>query len=354
MGRRRLFGSGVLASGLVLAVLASASHERSAHADPPDPHKKERCAIRLSAAFLGTSPSAELLAAPDPQAAVPALLTAPATKSLFLERFARFTNAQLDDAPGTSPEQDAAYFTAYRVLDEGLTWDQLFVGPFDVHQVNDSTKRIEGYSLAPSTVTTTTNDGAVNCGKGCLAAFDAADGLGYFRSNAWLRRYEGNETGGVKLVTANRIMQNVIGLKLQAVTNVAQGTDLSATGRQAAACRGCHYDSQYALDKIASILTKRNTKAGVPAAQHFLPKEQASVVVLGGKTITDDKSLVEALVASDAFAFRSCRLAFEFLYGRAEHTCEAPLFDACVDAFKGSKMIQDALTTVAKDPGYCE
>ena len=31
-----------------------------------------------------------------------------------------------------------------------------------------------------------------------------------------------------------------------------------------------------------------------------------------GKTVTDDRSLVQALVASDAFAFRSCRIAFQF------------------------------------------
>ena len=336
---------------LLAAAAAATRSEPTARADGPDATKNDRCAIRLAASFLGTSPTADLLGAADPQADVAALMTAPATKSLFVERFARFVNSQLDDAPGTSAEQDAVYYTAYRVLDEGLAWDQLFLGPFDVHPVSDPSKRIDGYALVPSTTNTTTNDGAVNCSKGCIAAFDAPDGLGYFRSDAWLRRYEGNESGGVKLVTANRMMQNVIGLKLQAVTNVAQGTDLTATGREAAACRGCHYDSPYALDKIASILTKRNTKPGVPAAQHFLPQAASSVTVLGGKTITDDRSLIETLVASDAFAFRTCRMAFQFLYGRVEHTCEAPQFDACVDSFKATKKIQSALESLATNAG---
>lgn len=126
MGRRRLLGSGALAIGLAVGIASAASSgvSKEARADGPDHLKRERCAIRLAGSLLGSSPSAELLGASDPQAVAASLLTAPATKSLFVERFARFVNAQLNDAPGTNAEQDAVYFTAYRVIDEDLTWDR--------------------------------------------------------------------------------------------------------------------------------------------------------------------------------------------------------------------------------------
>jgi hypothetical protein len=83
------------------------------------------------------------------------------------------------------------------------------------------------------------------------------NGLGYFRSRPWQLRYAGNEATGIKLATAYRIMQNVIGLSLTPTTN-GPDADISATGRRATACAGCHYNGPLALDKVASVLTVRN------------------------------------------------------------------------------------------------
>ena len=71
-------------------------------------------------------------------------------------------------------------------------------------------------------------------------------------------------------------------------------------------------------------------------------------------TIANDKELVTALVANEAFDVNACRLAYGYLYGRAEYSCEGKVFDACVAAFKKDKLITSALAVVAKDPAFCE
>ena len=72
-----------------------------------------------------------------------------------------------------------------------------------------------------------------------------------------------------------------------------------------------------------------------------------------GKTIANDKELVNALVDSDAWRFAQCRNVYKFLYGRSENQCEAKTFDACVDALVKDKTIQSAVAAVAKDPSFC-
>ena len=76
--------------------------------------------------------------------------------------------------------------------------------------------------------------------------------------------------------------------------------------------------------------------------------------MLGGIIVGNDKELVTALVKSEAFEFRACRLAFEYLYGRAEMTCEGPVFDRCMTAYKATGTIQAALASVAKDATFCQ
>jgi hypothetical protein len=239
----------------------------------------------------------------------------------FEERFATFVNAQFDPMPGMTPQEDAAYWLAKYVLQNNRPWKELFVGGYNVDV--DST------------------------GKNVVVTNDP-NGLGYFRSKPWMIRYAGNEEAGVKIVTAYRIMQNVVGLQLlQAVNPV----DPSATGRMAAPCNSCHYDPWFALDRVASILTVRK---GTGTATTFLPQMQPSATILGGLTIHDDKELVLALVGNDAFKVNTCRLAFEFLYGRPENACEGVLFDKCVDAFTSQGTMQAALAAVAKDPSFCQ
>ena len=177
----------------VAIALVASSASKPVRADGDEAEKRERCATRLSIGLLGKGAAASLLSAANPQDQVDAMLA----DATFVDRFARFTNSQLNPQPGQNAAEDASYTLSKYVLTNNKPWSDLFVGPYDVTN-----------AVAP----------------------DPA-GLGYFRSAAWMKRYAGNEENGYRLSSAYRILQNTTGLELTATTNV-QGVDLSATGRQ--------------------------------------------------------------------------------------------------------------------------
>lgn len=269
-----------------------------------------RCANRLAIAFTGKTMADD--AAKNPKGTIEDLMNS----ADFSERFARFINTEFNNAPGMNALEDAPYYIAKKVIEEGRPWSDMFLGQF----------RVSPVASRP-------------------AVFDDEDGLGYFRSPDWYARYEGNEESGIKLQTAYRIMNNVVGLKLTASTNSPK-TDQSATGRHASPCNSCHFDGWFALDKVASILPKKGERFD---AYKGGPKE-----ILGGKQIANDKELVQALVESENFSVNACRLAFKFLYARLDNKCDGPVLDRCVDAFKEKKTIQSALGSVATEAGFCE
>ncbi len=296
-----------------VSVAAAAVLPRPVHADGVDQAERaERCATRLSIAFLGKAPSSQLATAPNPQDQVDALLVDPE----FQDRFARFVNSEFNPEPGANVPEDASYTLAKYVMVNKKPWKDMFVGKYSVD----------------ATVT------------------DDPNGLGYFRSSAWMRRYAGNELAGYRITAAYRILQNTTGLQLLATTAV-DGVDLSANGRQATACRGCHYESWYALDKVAKVLSLRK---GTGTNMTFTPPTEGPQQILDGKTISNDAELVQALVETEEFRFNVCRLAFNFLYGRDEYTCEADVFDKCVDAFKAQGTMHSAIAAIAKDATYCQ
>jgi hypothetical protein len=102
---------------------------------------------------------------------------------------------------------------------------------------------------------------------------------------------------------------------------------------------------------VAAVLTR--TKR-VGDTIEFTSPEGGPQQILGGKAIANDKELITALVASDAFVFNQCRLAFNFLYGRDENSCEGSLFDKCVDAMKTTGTMQSSITALAMDTAFCE
>jgi hypothetical protein len=311
----------IVAGAIALTVGLARPHRAHADGEAEAAEKRERCATRLSVALLGESPKPELLASANPQDAVDALLA----NGAFHERFARFVNAEFNPDPGELPGDDASYTLAKHILADGkLPWKDMFVGKFDI---------------------TVTGMGA----DAVVAVVAKDDGLGYFRSPAWEKRYEGNEEAGYRIAAAYRMMQNTTGLKLTATTNV-EGVDTSADGRKGAACKGCHYDGWFALDLVSKVLSKRNLKD----PGKYVPPNEGPQTVLGGKTIANDRELVEALVASENFKFNTCRLAFQFLYGRPENTCEGQVFDKCVDAFAATGTMQAAVASIAKDPTFCQ
>ncbi len=306
---------------VVLSLTAAAASAQTVTAD-----KTERCATRLSISLLGKSPVSALMSSADPQTQIDAMLQS----ADFQERFARFVNATFNDDPGANSAEDPAYYLTKYVLANNLTWDQMFLGAYKVDVAAGSPAGTQ------PTVTADTN------------------GLGYFRSRPWLLRYAGNELAGIKLSTAYRIMNNTIGLKLVASTN-SPTADVSATGRSGAGCSACHFDGWFALDKVASVLSRKvTTVTNGNTVISFGPPPATPQEILGGMMISNDKELITALVKSEAFEFRACRIAFEYLYGRAEMTCEGPIFDRCMTAFKATGTIQSALASVAKDAAFCQ
>lgn len=301
----------------VAVVVAGQALAQTQVGGPVDPQRAERCAVRVAIALTGKSPSAALLSSGNPQVEVPTLLESDA----FVERFARFINTTFNDTPGATSEADTAYHLARYVLVNKKPWRDLFVGPYDVTTVNNQ-----------------------------VTVRDDPNGLGIYRTKAWVERYAGNEENGVKLSTAYRMLNNTTGLKLTAAVQTP-GVDFTAAGRQNANCRGCHYDGWFALDRIASVLTRKVTNPDMTVT--FTPPTAGPQQLLG-TTVSDDKELMTALVSSMDFDFRVCRLAFQFLYGRNELSCEGPLFDRCIDNFRAKGTIQSALSTVATDPSYCQ
>ncbi len=306
---------------VVLSLTAAAASAQTVAAD-----KTERCATRLSISLLGKSPVSALMSSADPQTQIDAMLQS----ADFQERFSRFVNATFNDDPGASAAEDPAYYLTKYVLANNLTWDQMFLGNYKVDVPAGSPNGTQPVVTAD------------------------ANGLGYFRSRPWLLRYAGNELAGIKLSTAYRIMNNTIGLKLVASTN-SPTADVTATGRSGAGCSACHFDGWFALDKVASVLSRKvTTVTGGNTVISFGAPPATPQEILGGMVINNDKELVTALVKSEAFEFRACRMAFEFLYGRAEMTCEGPIFDRCMTAFKATGTIQSALASVAKDATFCQ
>lgn len=319
--RLTAFKRGAMVVAPVLAVAAGIafSGTKSAHADGEDKTAfNERCSDRLSIALLGQAPDPTMLTAADPQAAVDAMIASPA----FVERFSRFINSQFNSGPGAAPTDDAVYYLTKQIMTTNKPWSDLFVGKYTVDLDADMKVVVK----------------------------DDPAGLGYFRSPLWMKRYAGNETAGYRISSAYHIINNVVGLEL--TPSVAKpGDDRTATGRQGPNCAGCHYDNWYALDKVAKILSRRQ---GQDDKMTFLPPNEGPQTILDNQSISDDSGLVNALVASTQFKFHACRLAFQFLYGRAENQCEAPLFDQCVDNFAQQGTIQAAVATVAKDAGFCQ
>jgi hypothetical protein len=304
---------------VLAACLAFGLSTDEAKADDPDrAAQAERCATRLSIALLGQSPAASLLESTDPQSEVEALVRTPA----FREKFARFVNATYNRDPGRRPAEDAPYWLALHLLERGRPWRELFVGKY----------------------------GLVEDDEGNVRVTDDPDGLGYFRFDAWLRRYAGNEQEGLKIATAYRMAHNTIGLKLVAVTN-EPNVDVSAEGRAKQPCASCHTQNWYALDKLAAVLTRRN---GSGDEMSFDPPRGGPQQVLDGVTVSNDAELVNALVDSEAFRFRQCRLAWNYLYGRDENLCEGPIFDQCMEAFSADGRIETAVATIAAHPSFCQ
>jgi hypothetical protein len=263
---------------------------------------------------LVSAPTPSLLAALSPQDQVDAMLT----QQAFIDRFSAFINSKFNSEPAP-PGQEAPYYLAQLILQNGKPWKDLFVGPYTI------TRHVPNTLGYPPDI-----------------VYDpAGDGLGYFMNLDWRLRYAGNELNGYRLVHAYRLINNILGIQLVAAVNT---NGINAEGRKAMPCAQCHYNTDHGLDLIARVLPLRN---GAPPTD--VPQ-----TLLSGQVIHDERELVNALVAAPEFSFNTCRLAMTYAYGRAEFRCEGPVFDACMAAFASAQTMQAALSAVLKHPTYCQ
>jgi hypothetical protein len=254
-----------------------------------------------------------------PQQRVPEFLV----QSGFRSRWAAFLNSRFNAQPGLNAEEDVMTAVVDYVLANNRPWKDVFVGRFTM----------SGPSGYPK-----------------IADDPMAPPHGFFGLKSWQRRYAGNEENGVMLQAAYRILRATIGIELTPSPQNATG-DATLTGRQRAECRSCHFDSPYALDRVAAVLPWR--RMGVGARATIEPQAPTAQVLFDGRTVQSLDELLAVIVESDAFYFWSCRLAFEFAVGRAETGCEAKVFDACVDALKATGDIRAGIAAIMTDPMYC-
>ncbi len=282
-----------------------------------DESKNSRCASRLAISVTGKLKPSQLLDQDNPQRSAKNLLKSPE----FIEYFSRYINAQFNDEPGESAAEDAPYYVMRKVLEENRPYRDLFLGPYRVVATSASEARVDA----------------------------DPNGLGYLRSPAWMERYAGNEEAGWRIVAAYRILSNTLGTELNPTT-AAPNVDESAEGRRSPACAVCHYDNWFALDPLAMVLGRavRDTNNQL----NFLPGQES--LVLGGVKIANERQLIETLVASEEFQYRSCEIIFEFLYGRKPLACEAGIFDRCMTAFKADGRIQSALLSYLEEGSFCQ
>ncbi len=302
--------------GLTLAVAAHADDVTDA---------ENRCTRRLVQSLTGLSVNMAGIGTPVVHP-IQQNLSAFYQRAEFLERLAQFINSRLSPAPSNSgfAGEDAVYWLSKYVIEHNLPWREVFVGKYTV----------------------------TNPDRARPDVLPDPNGLGIFRTPGWLTRYAGNAPDQLRLSTAYRLLQNTTGLKMVPAANNNVG-DVTATGRHRAACAGCHFDGPWPLDKVANVLGKK-VKVRRPDGQfewHSGPPVQPEMIF--GQLIHDDQELVNALVSSTDFRFWTCRLAFEFVTGRPESSCEGEVFDRCIDAFDAHGTLVAAIAAVAESPEVC-
>lgn len=241
----------------------------------------------------------------------------------FGNRWAAFLNSRFNAQPGLTAEDDVMTAVVRYVLDNHKPWRDVYVGRFVMSGPGGYPKISEDPTKPPH---------------------------GFFGLSAWQRRYAGNDTEGLPLQAAYRIMRATIGLELVPSPQNASG-DATVTGRARPECRSCHFTSPYALDHVAGLLPWY--RKGIGSRLTLEPRAPTPAPLFDGRQVQSLDELLALAVDSDAFSFWTCRLAFEFAVGRPETGCEAPVFDACVDALRRTGDVRAGLAAIMQDPSYC-
>ena len=177
------------------------------------------------------------------------------------------------------------------------------------------------------------------------------EGLGYFRSDAWMRRYAGNEEDGYRLSAAYRILQNTTGLELTATTNVA--------GRRPHGDRAA--GRRLPRLPLRELVRARQGREGPepptgPERQHDVHaadrgrRRRSSTARRSPTTSSSSpRSSARRTSASTPAASRSST-STAASRTRARRRCSS----AASMPSRRSKTMQSAIAVVAKDPTFCQ
>ncbi len=279
----------------------------------------KQCNAKLYNTLYGDEPTQSELQTPDPLSQVDDMLK----DTKFIDYFSSFVNAHMNWGPEDRIQDNPVYaMVRYHMFRRDLPWKSLFLDRVKVDDQN-----VNNY----------------------------ADGVGYFEDKEWKDRYAGNEEDGYRLRSAYMIMNNMIGLNLEAITVSATGGS-SRADRQTpgSVCFHCHYRFDFALDKVANILTKVDRERSTMNGIVYTDQPESVSEVIYGETVTDIRSLATMLSERPEFYVNACNIAFEFVFGRESDGSDPEIFGQCVTKFKASGKIQDAIKHFVESDIFCQ
>jgi hypothetical protein len=282
-----------------------------------------QCSQKMHSVLYGRSATAAELQIANPMGNLDNMIK----NTEFVERFSRYVNKHMNWLPGSGKSGNPTYQAMRQYLfnarEPEKPWEQLFTGGFETYD--------GGYNRSESA-------------------------SGYFSNREWKKVYKGNEEDGYKLRTAYLILNNQIGLNLEALTvNNAGGSGIKSRQDPSTVCYTCHFATEFALDRIAAILPRVDRKNSDAQNLLELPPPGPSPQTIYGNTVTDLKSLTKTLAKLDEFNNNACHVAFKFVFGRDERGADKELFQQCVTEFKNSGgYITSAIKHFVESPIFCK
>lgn len=280
-----------------------------------------QCNQKLSSTLFGRSATETELNIADPKSRIDAMMA----DQEFVEHFASYVNAHMEWTPGGNLRNNPVYGAlTFYLFEDGneRPWSDLFTGNFELYD--------NGYN--------TRNNGS-----------------GYFSDRNWNRKYKGNEEDGYKLRTAYMILNNQIGLNLEALTvNNAGGSGRDARQNPDTVCYACHYKEEFALDRIANVLPQVNRQASDDQNLVENPPPGPTPQVIYGTEVSNLDELVDSLVTTEGFYTNACHIAFKFAFGRDERGADKEIFKGCLDKFKADGRISVAVRHFIDSEIFCK
>lgn len=280
-----------------------------------------QCNQKLSSTLYGRSATEAELEVVSPMGRVDSMMS----DQEFVDHFASFLNAHLewtpDDGIRNNPVYAAIQFYLFQDGEE-KPWRELFTGNYNLYD--------SGYNTDPGYT-------------------------GFFSNRVWKRKYKGNEEDGFKLRTAYMILNNTIGLNLEALTvNNSGGSGRDARQDPNTVCYACHYKEEFALDRIANVLPMVDRESS--DAQNLIEKDPPGPTpqTIYGSDVSNLSELVNSLVTTDEFYTNACHVAFKFVFGRDERGADKEIFQGCLQAFRADERISVAIRHFVDSDIFCQ